>query len=86
MWDSILSQLKYNPKYSDAKKALAKVKGQMGKQKKADSQNYYKQGLEAFLRGDKNKAKELWQKAVDLDPDNLEAKRGLERVSKRNGR
>lgn len=74
--------LKYNPRYTDAKKALTKVKGQMSKQNKSDSQGYYKQGLEAFLSGDKGKAKKLWEKAVELDPENLEAKRGLERVSK----
>ncbi len=75
--------LKYKPDYDEAQNALSKVRGQMGEQKKTESQDLYKEGLEAFLAGDQSKALKLWQKAVDLDPENLEAKRGLERLSQR---
>lgn len=77
--------LKFKPDYRQAQEALNKVKSQMGEQRKGESQRLYKQGLEAFLSGDQSKAMLLWQKAVDLDPENLEAKRGLERVTQKRG-
>jgi tetratricopeptide (TPR) repeat protein len=77
--------LRYKPDHKGAQAALEKVRNQIGEQKRAESQRFYKEGLEAFLSGDQDKAAQLWQKAIDIDPDNLEAKRGLERVTSRRG-
>ncbi len=73
--------LKFRPDFKEAQEALGKVRSQMGEQRKVESQKMYKDGLEAFLSGDQQKAQGLWQKALDIDPDNLEAKRGLERIT-----
>lgn len=85
--DCFRRALQYKPNYPEAQAALDKVKANLGEQQKGESQKLYKQGLEAFLSGDQEKARDLWQRAVDLDPQNMEAKRGLERITsqKRNG-
>ena len=72
--------LEHNPKATEIKSLATSTQRQWDIQKKALSQNLYRTGLEAFLSGDKNKAKEIWQKAVAMDPDNEEAKRGLGRI------
>jgi tetratricopeptide (TPR) repeat protein len=77
--------LRFKPDYKEAQDAVGKVGSQIGEQRKTESQRLYKQGLEAFLAGDQRKAVDLWQKAVDADPDNQEAKRGLERINLRRG-
>jgi tetratricopeptide (TPR) repeat protein len=77
--------LKFKPDYPEAQSALDKVKSRLGEQKKDESQTFYKQGLEAFLAGDQEKAMEFWKKAIDVDPENLEAKRGLERIMQKRG-
>jgi tetratricopeptide (TPR) repeat protein len=86
-WETAVRNLRtaseYNPGTREVKTLLEDVQRRWEFQKKVQSQNLYKQGLEAFLSGDKNKAKELWQKALTLDPDNEEAKRGLSRITVR---
>ncbi|MBI4396673.1 MAG: PorV/PorQ family protein [Elusimicrobia bacterium] len=83
--DSYKRALRYKPDFSDAQAAMEKVRSHLGEQQKTESQKMYKLGLEAFLSGDQAKAMELWQKAVDMDPENLEAKRGLERITSKRG-
>jgi hypothetical protein len=56
-----------------------------GEQRKQESISLYKQGLETLLTGDKDKTRQLWQKAADIWPENLDAKRGLERLSSERG-
>jgi len=75
--------LSYRPDFTEASTALEKVKNQLGENTKVTSQKYYREGLKGFLAGDKQKAVELWQKAVELDPTNVEAKRGLDRILKK---
>jgi len=83
-WDSAIKSLKiaieHNRASTEAKSLLSDVQRRWELQKKVLSQNLYKEGLEAFLSGDKKKARDVWQKAVELDPDNEEAKRGLSRI------
>lgn len=83
-WESAIKNLKaaleYNPGSRDTRSLLADIQRRWDLQKKVVSQNLYKEGLEAFLTGDKQKAKEIWQRAITLDPENEEAKRGLARV------
>jgi cytochrome c-type biogenesis protein CcmH/NrfG len=52
-------------------------------QRKEESKRLYRQGLEDFLAGNQEKAVEAWQKAVELDPANEEARKGLERIQNR---
>jgi tetratricopeptide (TPR) repeat protein len=75
--------IRLKPDHPEARAALEKVRSRLGTQRKDESQTFYKEGLEAFLGGDPDKARSLWEKAVELDPENLEAKRGLERISER---
>lgn len=47
-----------------------------------ESQQYYLAGVIYYSKGDYEKARENWQKALVLDPGNADAKTGLERISK----
>jgi tetratricopeptide (TPR) repeat protein len=82
--DAFTSALSYKPDYSEAVTALYKVQQQMGErmeeQKKRDSERYTKQALDAFMGDDREKAVELWQRALELDPENIEAARWLNRM------
>lgn len=84
-WDqaikSLNTALSFNSDSSEARSLLQDANRRSELQKKVLSQNYYKEGLEAFLSGDKKQARSLWQRAVDLDPDNEEARRGLSRIA-----
>ncbi len=51
-----------------------------------ESRALYVKGLDSFLDGDIPKAKNLWSQAVELDPNNLEAKRGLKTLAEREKR
>lgn len=77
--------LRYNPDQPEVESLVQETSKQLGQQRKEESQNYYKEGLEAFLAGNQDKAAELWQKAVDMDPENMDAVRGLERLNKKRG-
>jgi|GEM_PF-2374816 len=72
--------LEYNPQSLEAKDSLANIQRRWDLQRRVLSQNLYKEGLEAFLGGDKKRAKEIWQKSLELDPENQEAKRGISRL------
>ena len=78
---NLRSALDINPNSKDVKSLLGDVERRWDLQKKVLSENLYKEGLEAFLSGDQKKAKLTWQRAVELDPDNQEARRGLSRIS-----
>ena len=73
--------LEYNPQSLEAKDSLVNIQRRWDLQRRVLSQNLYKEGLEAFLGGDKKRAKEIWQKSLELDPDNQEAKRGISRLA-----
>jgi hypothetical protein len=47
------------------------------------SLEFYKNGIESYLKNDFHTAAVLFRRAVDADPSNLEAKRGLERLNRR---
>jgi tetratricopeptide (TPR) repeat protein len=47
-----------------------------------DSQAHYLQGLIYYEKGDYEKARREWAEAVRLDPNNHDAKLGLERIEK----
>lgn len=72
--------LEYKSNSSETKSLLLDAQRRFELQRKVISQNLYKQGLEAFLAGERKKAKEIWTRALQLDPDNEEARRGLARV------
>jgi len=74
--------LTFDPYNTDAKAALDQTKGRLERFKTLESDRLYKKGLEAFEANDKEKAFELWQKAAMLNPENREARRGLERLGK----
>ena len=81
--EALNKALTFDPYSVGAKEALDKAEARLANFKKTKSQGLYKEGLEAFQAGDQTKAYDLWQKAVMLDTDNLEAKRGLERLGKK---
>ncbi|MCX5797693.1 MAG: tetratricopeptide repeat protein [Elusimicrobia bacterium] len=49
-------------------------------EKQAQSRQYYLAGMVYYSKGDYARAKTEWESALALDPDNLDAKAGLERV------
>jgi tetratricopeptide (TPR) repeat protein len=75
--------LKLNPDKADARRQLAVVRSKVVEDNRKDSQRLYRNGLDAFLSGDDNKALDLWKKAVGLDPDNREAQQGINRIQQR---
>ena len=44
------------------------------------AQKYYDDGLKAFAEGNKDKSVELLKKALEVEPNKIEAKRALERI------
>jgi tetratricopeptide (TPR) repeat protein len=79
------SVLKYDPNHKKAKEYLAKARSAYKKQKAEDavkSKEYYTQGLKQYVAGNIDKAIELWDRAVKLNPANIKAKKGLERARK----
>lgn len=68
----------------EAEALLKDVQRRWDLQKKVVSQSLYKQGLEAFLGGNQAKAKNFWKKALESDPENEEAKKGLARMEGKN--
>ncbi len=72
--------LEYNPDSESAKRTLNNVERNWKVQKSVQSQQLYKNGLTAYLSGDKFNAKELWVKALNLDNENIEVKRALARM------
>ena len=83
-WEVAVKNLKaaltHNSRSSEARGSLETVQRRWELQRKVLSQNLYKEGLEAFLSGDKKKAKSAWERSLDLDSNNEEAKRGLQRI------
>jgi hypothetical protein len=65
----------------EAKRSFQDAKRRWDLQKKILSQNLYREGLEAFLSGDKLKAQKIWKRVLEMDPENEEAKRGLQRLT-----
>jgi len=67
-WDLAIKDLKkassYKPGSDEVRKLLADARRRWDLQNKVLSQNLYKHGLEAFLSGNKNKARTAWQKAI----------------------
>ncbi|HOW28488.1 MAG TPA: PorV/PorQ family protein [Elusimicrobiota bacterium] len=86
-WDEAIASfrraLQLKPSYPEVSQLLQKILSRVGEDRKVESSKLYKQGLEALLVGDKEKALKLWQKAAEMNPDNLDAKRGLERLGGR---
>jgi len=72
--------LRYRPKNRQAKKALKKIRYELSRSRKVESTDIYREGLEAFLKGDYEAATRLWREALDVYPENMEAKRGLNRL------
>ncbi|MBI1979503.1 MAG: PorV/PorQ family protein [Elusimicrobia bacterium] len=83
-WDAGIRNFKmallHNPRGGEARSALINVQRRSELQRKVLSQNLYKEGLEAFLGGNKKKAQTAWKKSLELDPENEEAKRGMARI------
>jgi tetratricopeptide (TPR) repeat protein len=81
--DLFTRSLKLNPDKADARRQLAVVRPKVAEDNRKESQRLYRDGLDAFLSGDDNKAMEMWKKAVGMDPDNREAQQGINRIQQR---
>lgn len=75
-----MQALSLDPDHTKALGASQELRGSILAQRKKESERLYRRGLEAFADGRPEHVAELWQKALELDPDNREAKRGLERL------
>jgi tetratricopeptide (TPR) repeat protein len=75
--------LQHKPGWTEAEEALQKVQANLGEKRKDESQVLYKQGLEAFLAGNDEKALEFGQQALEKDPENKEAQRLVERITQK---
>ncbi|MBI3292961.1 MAG: PorV/PorQ family protein [Elusimicrobia bacterium] len=72
----------HQPAFVPAKEALARLQGEQREQRRAESRKLYQQGLEAAMVQDFATAQRLWQRALELDPENLEARRSMERINR----
>ena len=83
-WQKAIQNLKkameYLPASKNAKVLLVESEKRWDLQKKVLSQKLYKEGLDAFLTRQTGQAKDLWERALELDPDNEEAQSGLSRL------
>lgn len=77
--------LKYKPDFAEAKELLKSLEVTKGADDEEKSKGYYKESLDAFLAGDPQKAYELAVKALDFNPNNVEAQRMRDRLANRDG-
>jgi tetratricopeptide (TPR) repeat protein len=80
--ESLKRALVFDPDNVDAKTTLEEARRKLNLQNKSKAERLYRKGLEAIEAGNARLAIDFWQSAVDLDPENLEAQRGLERLKK----
>jgi tetratricopeptide (TPR) repeat protein len=84
-YDLLKQALRYNTNKQDIQKQLDRIESRLKEKHQVESQNLYKDALDAFLAGDMEKALSLTQKSLELDEENLEAKRLYERLTPRKG-
>ena len=75
--------LRYKPDFAEAKELLKSLEVTKGADDEETSKAYYKESLEKFLAGDPQKAYELAVKALELNPNNVEAQRMRDRLANR---
>ncbi len=71
------------PNDSRISTALDIAKRDLEHKNSQDSQAMYKQGLDAFLAGDTEKAEKNWKKALDLDSTNEDAANALRKLDEK---
>jgi len=83
-WEPAIIKLKkaldFEPSSKEALKLIQTAAARREMQKKVLSQNFYKEGLEEFLAGNSEKAKIYFEKSLEMDPTNEEAKRAWARA------
>jgi tetratricopeptide (TPR) repeat protein len=72
--------LRYKPNYPEASELLKTVGQKRAVVDEVRSKELYRNSLDAFLAGDPQQALELAVKALDLDPNNVEALRMRDRI------
>ncbi|MFH1958040.1 MAG: PorV/PorQ family protein [bacterium] len=75
--------LKTEPQYKEAKEYLGKIETELNnlaEKNKIKAQELYTQGLRAYTSKKLKKAIELWEQAVELDPDHTKANTSLKRA------
>ncbi|MBK8869660.1 MAG: PorV/PorQ family protein [Elusimicrobia bacterium] len=75
--------LRYKPDFAEAKELLKSLEVTKGADDEEKSKEYYKESLDKFLAGDPQKAYELAVKALELNPNNVEAQRMRDRLANR---
>ncbi len=75
--------LRYKPDFAEAKELLKSLEVTKGADDEEKSKAYYKESLDKFLAGDPQKAYELAVKALELNPNNVEAQRMRDRLANR---
>src|SRR6185503_4951418 len=83
LWQDALRE---NPAGMEAQRGLERIQRKRSGPAPAaspESQALYRGGLEAYMSGSQDKALQLWQSALQADPKNLEARRGVERIAGR---
>lgn len=75
--------LHYDPDNPDIRKIYASVEDRQHEKDRLESQRIYRDALDSFLAGDLEKSLLLAQKSLELDSENLEAKRLVERLTQR---
>jgi tetratricopeptide (TPR) repeat protein len=76
-----LQALSLDPDHTRALGASLEIRGSILAGRKREAEKLYRKGLDAFSEGRTDAVAEHWKKALELDPDNREAARGLERLN-----
>ncbi|MCG3204173.1 MAG: hypothetical protein KCHDKBKB_00879 [Elusimicrobia bacterium] len=69
-----------NPADTRISPALQSAERDLSIKNAEESKNLYKQGLEAYLSGQTEKAEKLWKRALELDSSNEEALQALSKI------
>ncbi len=72
--------LRIDPRNSDAKGYLDKIKGKKIKRKKDDASDLYLKGIDAYTKNDFELAIFFWTKVLEIDPNYSNARKNLERA------
>jgi tetratricopeptide (TPR) repeat protein len=75
--------LRYKPDFAEAKELLKSLEATKGADDEEKSKGLYQDSLTAFLEGNPQKAYELAVKALELNPNNVEAQRMRDRLANR---
>jgi tetratricopeptide (TPR) repeat protein len=84
--DGFRRAVHFQPDYTEAQTMLKNLQGRLEEQQRTESIRLYKDGLDALASDNRDEAKSLIRQSLNLWPENPDAKRMFERLTKSSGR